>query len=75
MDIIEIQSQIIPFLGDIIFQFSLYPPPRKLCLWWGILFPCCLTFKVTPALRNSNFDRKKLVCTLSLESMAEILPN
>ena len=34
-----------------------------------------LIFKVTPALWNSNFDRKKLVCTLSLEPMAGILPN
>ena len=35
-----------------------------------------LIFKVTPAFWNSNFDRKKkLVCTLSLEPMAGILPN
>ena len=34
-----------------------------------------LIFKVTPALWNSNFDRKKLVCTLSLEPMARIWPN
>ena len=33
-----------------------------------------LIFKVTPALWNSNFDRKKLVCTLSLEPMARIWP-
>ena len=32
-------------------------------------------FKVTPALWNSNFDRKKLVCTLYLEPMAGILTN
>ena len=32
-----------------------------------------LIFKVTPALWNSNFDRKKLVCTLYLEPMAGIL--
>ena len=30
-----------------------------------------LIFKVTPALWNSNFVRKKLVCTLSLEPMLE----
>ena len=34
-----------------------------------------LIFKVTPALWNSNFDRKKLMCILSLEPMTGILPN